>query len=69
MATLLVHLVSDHHHHRHRHRHRRRCCHVKAVDADFAVRKDLGPVVGKLHNAIQLINAMDNAMVFPVLIR
>ena len=70
MATLLVHLVSDHHHHRHRHRRRRRrCCHVKAVEADFAVHKDLGLVGGKVDNAIQLINAMDNAMVFPVLIR
>ena len=45
--TLLVHL----------HR-RRRCRHAKATEADFAVRKDLGPVVGKVNNAIQLINTM-----------
>ena len=48
---------------------RRRCRHAKATEADFAVRKDLGPVVGKVNNAIHLVNAMDNAMVFPVLIR
>ena len=52
----------------HLHR-RRRCRHAKAAEADFAVRKDLGPVVGKVNNAIHLVNAMDNAMVFPVLIR
>ena len=58
MTTLLVHL-----------HHRRRCRHAKAAEADFAVRKDLGPVVGKVNNAIHLVNAMGNAMVSPVLIR
>lgn len=53
--------------HLHRRR-RRRCRHSKAVDAGIAVRKDLGPVVGKVDNAIQLINAMDNSMVSPLLI-
>ena len=48
----------------HLHR-RRRCRHAKAAEADFAVRKDLGPVVRKVDNAIQLINALDNAIDFP----
>ena len=48
---------------------RRRCRHAKAAAAYFAVRKDLGPVVRKVNNAIHLVNAMDNAMVFPALIR
>ena len=52
----------------HLHR-RRRCRHAKAAAAYFAVRKDLGPVVGKVNNAIHLVNAMDNAMVFPALFR
>ena len=47
------------------HLHHRRCCHAKAVETAFAVRKDLGPVVGKVNNAIQLINALDNAIDFP----
>ena len=46
MTTLLLYL--------HRRR-RRRCRHSKAVDAGIAVRKDLDPVVGKVGNAIQLI--------------
>ena len=48
---------------------RRRCRHAKAAAAYFAVREDLGPVVRKVNNAIRLVNAMDNAMVFPALIR
>ena len=48
---------------------RRRCRHAEAAAAYFAVREDLGPVVRKVNNAIHLVNAMDNAMVFPALIR